>query len=113
MSQTILDHHRPDLTHYEDIYKHLHSNPELSNQESETAAFIAEHLASLSPGLEIKTNIGGHGLVAICRNGPGKTLLLRADMDALPVEEKTGVEYASVKKMRDVEGEVKSVMHGE
>lgn len=112
----ILPHHyKPDLHPCESIYKHLHSHPELSDQESETATYISQHLTSLSVSadLEIKTHIGGYGLVAVCRNGDGKTVLLRADVDGLPVEEKTGLSYASHKKMEDRDGEVRSVMHGE
>ena len=109
----ILDKHRPDLTPYEDLYRHLHANPELSTQEKETAQLIAERLSKLSSDLDIRKNIGGHGLVAILKNGSGKTVLLRADIDALPVAEKTGLPYASKKTMEDVDGIVKPVMHGE
>ena len=109
----ILDKHRPDLATYEDLYKYLHANPELSMQEKETAQLIAERLSKLSSDLDIRKNIGGHGLVAILKNGAGKTVLLRADIDALPVAEKTGLPYASKKTMKDVDGIVKPVMHGE
>lgn len=109
---TILDAHRPDLAYYEQLYKHFHSHPELSNQEAETASTIAELLRKLSPDLVVKTCIGGHGLVAILRNGNGKTVLLRADMDALPIKEQTGLDYAADKTMKDVDGDVKPVMHG-
>lgn len=78
---SVLERHRPDLAPYEDLYRHLHSNPELSTQEKETAQLIAERLAKLSTDLDIRTNIGGHGLVAILKNGSGKTVLLRADID--------------------------------
>ena len=101
-----------DLAPYEEIYKHLHANPELSDQEEETAKLVTEHLSKLLPDLEIHTAIGGHGVIAICRNGEGKTILLRADFDALPVAEKTGLPYASKKTMKDVNGNKKSVMHG-
>ena len=109
----IVDKHRPDLAPYEELYRHLHANPELSTQEKETAQLIAERLSKLSSDLDIRKNIGGHGLVAILKNGPGKTVLLRADIDALPVAEKTGLPYASKKTMEDVDGIVKPVMHGE
>ena len=102
--------HRPDLTPYEDLYKHFHSHPELSNHEKETAATISNHLSPLSD-FSIHPNIGGHGLAAVLKNGPGKTVLLRADMDALPVEEVTGLPYASKKRMKDAEGNEKPVMH--
>jgi len=107
----ILDTYRPDLSPYEDLYKHVHANPELSTQERETAALIAKHLRHLSSDLDIRSGIGGHGLIAILKNGPGKTILLRADIDALPVREKTGLPYASKKTMRDTDGIVKPVMH--
>jgi metal-dependent amidase/aminoacylase/carboxypeptidase family protein len=81
----IIKQHRPDLQSYEVLYKHFHANPELSTQEKDTAAKITEHLKSLSSDLEIKTGIGGHGQIAILKNGQGKTILLRADIDALPV----------------------------
>ncbi len=112
MSQAMINRHLPDLSHYEEIYKTLHANPELSDMEEETANLIESHLRKLSSDLEIKTKIGGYGLIAICRNGDGKTILLRADFDALPVHEKTGLAYASAKKMKDVNGDLKPVMHG-
>ena len=103
---------KPDLTSYDTLYKHLHSHPELSLQERETASTIASHLESLRAGYELHTSIGGHGLAGVLKNGPGPTVLLRADMDALPVQELTGLPYASKVKMRDVaDGEEKSVMH--
>jgi hypothetical protein len=108
----IFDKHRPDLAPYEDLYRHLHANPELSTQEKETAQLIADHLSRLSSDLDIRTSIGGHGLVAVLKNGSGKTVLLRADIDGLPVGEKTGLAYASKKMKQDVDGVVKPVMHG-
>ncbi|KAI9875335.1 MAG: hypothetical protein M1830_008606, partial [Pleopsidium flavum] len=89
----IVKANRPALEPYEDLYKHLHSHPELSLQEIETAASAAQHLRSLG-GFDIHEHIGGHGLAGVLKNGAGKTILLRADMDALPVEEKTGLPYA-------------------
>jgi amidohydrolase len=100
---------RPDLAPYEKLRIHLHSHPELSQQESATAAIIAAHPA-LKP-YTIHQKIGGHGLAAVLHNGPGKTVLLRADMDALPVLEQTGLSYASKVEMRDTDGKVKPVMH--
>jgi metal-dependent amidase/aminoacylase/carboxypeptidase family protein len=108
----ILDKYRPNLAPYEDLYRHLHANPELSTQERETAQLIARRLSGLSSDLDIRTGIGGHGLVAILKNGAGKTVLLRADIDGLPVAEKTELPYASKKTMQDVDGIVKPVMHG-
>lgn len=110
---SIINKHRPALASYEDLYKHCHANGELSTQERETAALVTSHLKKLPGGgdLDIRPNIGGHGQIAILRNGEGKTLLLRADIDALPVQEKTGLPYASTKTMTDTDGQVKPVMH--
>lgn len=106
-----INKHRPPLAPYEDLYRHFHANPELSTQESETANRIKQHLSSLSPNLDIRPHIGGHGLVAIFKNGPGKIILLRADIDALPLAEKTGLPYASTKTMTDTDGITKPTMH--
>ncbi|KAL4932538.1 uncharacterized protein BDV17DRAFT_279682 [Aspergillus undulatus] len=99
-----------DLTPYEDLYKHFHANPELSLQEQKTSEKVAAHLAALN-AYEIQTNIGGYGLVGVLKNGPGKTVLLRADIDALPVKELTSLPYASTVTMRDADGIEKPVMH--
>jgi amidohydrolase len=108
---TLVTQNRPAMSDYEDLYRTLHVNPELSLQESTTARTVA-HRLSLLTGLEVRTNIGGHGVVGILRNGEGKTVLLRADMDALPLEEQTGLKYASTKRMVDVtDGVEKPVMH--
>jgi amidohydrolase len=75
----------------------IHSNPELSNQESETAALVAAHLRAL--GVEVRTNVGGNGVVGTLRGGkPGPVVALRADMDALPVVELADVPYKSTKR---------------
>jgi len=108
----LVEKHRPDLSPYQALYKHFHANPELSNQEHETAATIAKHLSStLPPAFDVRTGIGGTGIAALLSNGSGPTVLLRADFDALPVEEKTGLPYASTKRMRDADGVEKPVMH--
>ena len=80
----------PDL---DALYRDLHQHPELSLHEEKTAAKMAERLRNL--GFEVQTGIGGNGVVGVLRNGQGPTVLLRTDMDALPVEEKTGVPYSS------------------
>jgi hippurate hydrolase len=77
----------------EDLYRDLHRNPELSHQEHRTAGLVAERLRS--SGFEVTAGVGGTGVVAVLRNGDGPTVLLRADMDALPVQEATGLDYAS------------------
>lgn len=106
---TIVEKYRPDLQPFESVYRRLHSSPELSGQEEQTAATAAAHLTSL--GFEVHTGIGGHGVAGVLRNGAGPTVLLRADMDALPVLEKTGLHYASTKRMPDWDGVEKPVMH--
>ncbi|CAO1600060.1 MAG: hypothetical protein LQ349_000155 [Xanthoria aureola] len=100
-----------DFDFYEALYRHFHSQPELSYQEAQTAAKAASLLRSLKAGYEVQTSIGGHGLVGVLKNGAGKTVLLRADMDALPVKEDTGLEYSSKVTMRDHDDIVKPVMH--
>jgi hippurate hydrolase len=77
----------------EDLYRDLHQHPELSHQEHRTAGVVAERLQAA--GFEVTTNIGGTGVVGLLRNGDGPTVLLRADMDALPVREESGLPYAS------------------
>lgn len=100
-----------DLSLYERLYKHLHSHPELSKQEYETADIVARHLRDLD-AYQVHTKIGGTGVVGVLENGPGKIVLLRADMDALPVKEETGLEYASKVVIKDKsDGETKPVMH--
>src|SRR5262249_8523356 len=75
------------------LYKFLHVHPELSYEEEKTAARMAKELKAL--GFEIAQNIGGHGVVGVLKNGDGPTVLIRTDMDALPVVEKTNLPYAS------------------
>ncbi|KAE8443201.1 hypothetical protein EG329_002069 [Mollisiaceae sp. DMI_Dod_QoI] len=111
---TLLKTHLPPLAPYEALYKNLHEHPGLSLQEHLAAETAAKHLQALS-GFDVRTNIGGTGLIGILKGekgGDGKTILLRADTDALPVEELTGLEYASKKREVDVEdGVEKPVMH--
>ena len=77
----------------EDVYRDLHQHPELSHQEHRTAAVVADRLGAA--GFDVNTGVGGTGVVGILRNGEGPTVLLRADMDALPVQEQTGLPHAS------------------
>lgn len=91
------------------LYRHLHAHPELSFQEAETTALLAERLRGL--GFEVTTGVGKTGLVGVLRNGPGSTLLLRTDMDALPVAEATGLPYASTATARGPDGSPVPVMH--
>src|SRR6476660_5758603 len=80
----------PDL---ESVYKDIHSHPELSMQEKRTAAIAADRLRSA--GYAVTASVGKTGVVGILRHGEGPTIMLRADMDALPVRETTGLPYAS------------------
>ncbi|KAL5317877.1 hypothetical protein ACEPPN_014977 [Leptodophora sp. 'Broadleaf-Isolate-01'] len=109
--KALLEKHRPDLAPYEELYKNLHQNPGLSLQEHLAASTAASHLRSL-PDFDVRTDIGGTGLIGILKNGDGPTILLRADTDALPVKELTGLPYASQKREVDIEdGVEKPVMH--
>lgn len=92
-----------------DVYRDLHRHPELSFAEHRTSGIIADHLSRL--GIEVLTGIGGTGVVGIMRNGPGPTVMLRADMDALPVLEDTGLDYASTDRGIDPDGRDVPVMH--
>ena len=97
------------LPKLEKLYTDIHAHPELSMQETRTAGLAAEHLRTA--GYDVTTGIGKTGVVALLRNGHGPTVMLRADMDALPVEEATGVPYASTVKAVDREGKTVPVMH--
>ena len=93
----------------EKLYLDLHRTPELSMHEQQTAAKLALQLKAL--GYEVTTGVGGTGIVGVLRNGPGRTVLLRTDMDALPVEEKTGLPYASQVVATSPAGVATPVMH--
>jgi hippurate hydrolase len=93
----------------EPIYKDIHSHPELSMQEVRTSKLAAEHLRAA--GYEVTDGVGKTGVVGVLRNGDGPTLMLRADMDALPVKEATGLPYASNATATDREGKTVPVMH--
>lgn len=96
----------PDI---EKLYIELHSNPELAFHEQRTAATLAARVKRL--GYEVTTGVGGTGIVAILRNGPGPTVMLRTELDALPIEEKTGLPFASTVKTKNDAGEVVPVAH--
>lgn len=98
-----------DYDYLDSLYKHFHANPELSMQEFETSDRLAKELKSL--GYELTRNIGETGLVATLKNGKGPTLMIRADMDALPVLEKTDLPYASKVKQINLENIEMPVMH--
>jgi len=91
------------------LYQHLHSNPELSLLEVTTAARLAEEMKKI--GFEVTEKVGGTGVVCVLKNGPGPVVLLRTDMDALPITEQTGVPYASKVRMKDRLGVEVGVMH--
>ncbi|MFI6577175.1 amidohydrolase [Nocardiopsis sp. NPDC050513] len=93
----------------EGFYVDLHKNPELSHSEQRTASGVAEWLTQT--GYEVHTGVGGTGVVGVLRNGPGPTVMLRADMDALPVAERTGLPYASTARAVDPDGVEVPVMH--
>jgi hippurate hydrolase len=101
-----LDDLLPDL---EALYKDVHSHPELSMQETRTAGLAADRLRAA--GYEVTAGIGKTGVVGLLRNGEGPMVMLRADMDALPVEEATDLPYASKVKATDRDGKTVPVMH--
>lgn len=91
------------------LYRDLHAHPELSSQETETAAKLATQLRQL--GYEVTTGVGGTGVVAILKNGTGPTVMLRTELDALPVAENTGLSFASTVHTKNEAGQDVSVMH--
>ena len=105
----ITDAVEADTSYLLDLYKHLHANPELSNQEVETAARMAKELREL--GFDVTEKVGGTGLVGMMENGDGPVVMIRADMDALPVTEQTGLPYASKKTVTLPNGVTTGVMH--
>ncbi|OJD13461.1 hypothetical protein ACJ73_09201 [Blastomyces percursus] len=123
ISQAV-DLHRPPLAPYEELYKHLHAHPELSHQEYDTAKYVANRLQQLNiPDLQIHTGIGGTGVAAVLRNNSdsnngqnepaGPTVLLRAELDGLPVHEQTNLPYASKQTTQDAndDNKLKPTMH--
>jgi hippurate hydrolase len=97
------------LANLEALYKDLHTHPELSLMEVRTSAHLADELRKA--GFEVTTGVGGHGIVALLKNGPGPTVLIRTDLDALPVTEQTGRPYASTVRTRDKAGNEVGAMH--
>ena len=108
-SGNALQHLDDVLPELEALYKDLHAHPELSMQERRTAGIAADRLRAA--GYEVTTGIGVTGVVGVLRNGDGPTVMLRADMDALPVEEATGLPYASTATATDREGHAVPVSH--
>jgi len=93
----------------EAIYKNLHAHPELSFMEVNTAALLAQELRAA--GFEVTEKVGNTGVVGVLKNGPGPTVLVRADMDALPIKEATGLPYASTAVVKDLSGKEQPAMH--
>ena len=106
---SIVNDHFPNLDVFSEIYRDIHENPELGTHEVRTAAIASAHLQSL--GFKVTENIGGHGVVGVLANGSGSTILLRADMDALPIRENTQLPYASSKVFKDKDGKETPIMH--
>lgn len=95
--------------HLAELWEHFHRNPELSFLEHETAARLAGELRDA--GFEVTEGVGGTGVVAMLENGPGPLVMMRADMDGLPLEEKTGLTYASTVRQERGEDDIVPVMH--
>jgi len=93
----------------EDLYRDVHRHPELSHQEQRTAGLVADRLKAA--GFDVHAGVGGTGVVGVLARGSGPTVLLRADMDALPVEEATGLPYASTDTAKTSNGQAVPVMH--
>ncbi len=101
-----IEHHLASLV---DLYKDLHAHPELSEEEIRTADVMAREMEHA--GCDVSRGVGGYGVVGVLRNGVGPVVMIRADMDALPIEEETGLSYASRKKVRSRDGREVGVMH--
>src|SRR6476619_6407571 len=112
--QSLADAELPSLL---GMYKDIHAHPELSGQEERTAALVAKELRAA--GCEVTEHLGkyensklkGYGVVGVMKNGDGPTVLVRTDMDALPVEEETGLPYASKVVVKNDDGRDAHVMH--
>jgi amidohydrolase len=98
-----------ELPRYLELYRNIHAHPELAFQEQQTSALVARELKR--SGYSVTSNMGGFGVVGVLKNGPGRTLLIRGDMDALPVAEETGLPFASSVRAKDETGQAVSVMH--
>ncbi|HJU77932.1 MAG TPA: amidohydrolase, partial [Sphingomicrobium sp.] len=106
---TLSDAIRADMPQLMNLYRDLHANPELSMQEVRTPAKLAAEMKKL--GFQVTERVGKTGVVAVMRNGPGPVLLLRADMDALPVKEQTGLPFASKVVGKTLDGVESPIMH--
>jgi hippurate hydrolase len=99
-----------DFKYLENLYHWFHTNAELSFQEKNTSARLAKELRVLN--IDVTEGVGGYGVVGVIKNGPGLTLMIRADMDGLPIEELTGLPYASKNTGLSDDGKILPVMHG-
>jgi amidohydrolase len=108
-SDSVLRGLHDTLDDLETLYKDIHSHPELSLQEKRTAGLAAERLKGA--GYEVSEGVGGTGVVGLLKNGEGPTVMLRADMDALPIREATGLPYASTVTATDADGNETPVAH--
>lgn len=109
MLQNIEEKVDQDYKYLFDLYKHYHQHPELSFKEENTSKRMAEELQKI--GYEVSTNFGGYGVVGVLKNGEGPTVMVRADMDALPLKEETNKPYASAVTTKDDSGAEVGVMH--
>ncbi|MEO8495448.1 MAG: amidohydrolase [Planctomycetota bacterium] len=105
-SRAWVDEHVASLV---DLYRHFHTHPELSFQEEQTGERLASELEDAS--VEVTKHVGGFGVVGLLRNGDGPTVMLRTDLDALPVVEQTNLVYASTVKVKETDGTEVGVMH--
>lgn len=109
MNEKILALTNTETYQYRNIYIDLHKNPELSLMEFETSKKLAEELKSI--GFDVTTSVGGNGVVGIFKNGEGKVIMLRTDMDALPIKENSGLDFSSYVIMKDASGAELPAMH--
>jgi hippurate hydrolase len=106
---TLSDAIRADMPQLMNLYRDIHAHPELSMQEVRTPGLVAPEMRKL--GFEVTEHVGKTGVVAVMKNGPGPVLLIRADMDALPVKEQTGLPFASTVRGKTLDGVDTDVMH--
>lgn len=107
--QSVSDLVAKNISGHRELYRYLHGHPELSFMEQSTASMLSEKLENR--GFEVTRKIGGNGFVGVLRNGEGPVVMIRTDMDALPLREKTGLSYASTINMTDADSVMMPVMH--
>jgi hippurate hydrolase len=99
----------PVLAEVTPVYQDIHAHPELSGHETRTSALLAAKMRAL--GYDVTEGVGGTGVVAVRKNGPGRTLMIRTELDALPVQERTGLPFASTVRAKDSAGNDVPVAH--